>query len=329
MSDKKLITGIKPTGTPHIGNYIGAIRPALNHSSRKSFFFVADYHALTTCHESKALQESIYQVAATWLACGLNPNRSYFYRQSAIPEIFELHWILSCLSPKGLLNRSHAYKTIVDLNSDAKKDPDKGINTGLFTYPILMAADILIFNSSHIPVGQDQKQHVEIARDIAETFNKTYQDVFIVPQPIIQSDAPTIPGTDGRKMSKSYNNVIPIFSSESDLKKKIMEIKTAPLSIEDPKDPASCPVFQLYKQFATPTEVQQLSQQYTQGGMGYGTAKTLLFDAINNEISPMRTQYNAFISHPKKIDEALSQQLGEIRKIAQRTLTCVKSVIGV
>ncbi len=326
------LTGIKPTGTPHIGNYLGAIKPALSLSNTPystAFFFIADYHALTTLKDPVLLRRYTYEVAATWLSLGLDPNQVTFYKQSDIPEIFELAWILSCYASKGLLNRSHAYKSLVDTNTDLNRDTDKGISMGVFSYPVLMAADILLFNCHQVPVGQDQKQHVEIARDIAQAFNQTYGNVLVVPEPVIQKDVMTIPGSDGRKMSKNYDNTIPLFLDEKPLRKKIMQIKTDSTPVEDVKDPNSCHVFSLYSLFANDTEITNLKQRYLAGGMGYGDAKQALFECIRDTFSEAKVRYDSLMSDTTQIDTILTSGAQKARSLASNHLTLIRRAIGI
>ena len=247
---KRILTGITTTGTPHVGNYLGAIKPSLElaEENSESFFFLADYHALIKTQNTIDIKASVKDVALAWLSSGLDTDKSYFYKQSDIKEITELSWILTCITAKGLMNRAHAYKAAIAEN---KSDEDKGINMGLFSYPILMASDILIFNSTHVPVGSDQLQHLEMTRDIAQRFNHLYKKTFNIPEAIVQEDKKVIPGLDGRKMSKSYNNIIPLLSDEKTLKKSIAKIVTNSLEPGDPKDPNGCNVFNLYTQFAS------------------------------------------------------------------------------
>lgn len=256
MTVEITLTGIKPTGTPHLGNYVGAIAPAIASSRRKnatSFYFLADYHALISTQDPKRFRQSTLEVAAAWLALGLDTDRSVFYRQSDIPEIPELTWILMCVAAKGLLNRSHAYKAVVAENTEKRaKDPDKGINMGLYCYPVLMAADILMFKANKIPVGKDQVQHIEMTRDMAGRFNHIFGDTFVLPEAVIGENTAVLSGLDGRKMSKSYNNTIPLFVPEKKLRKLIMKIKTNSLGPDEPKDPEGCTLFEIYQAFATP-----------------------------------------------------------------------------
>jgi len=253
---KRILTGITTTGTPHIGNYIGAIRPAVELSSNndESFFFLADYHSIIKNQDSLSIKESVKDIALAWLSCGLDPKKTCFYRQSDVPEIMELTWILNCVTAKGLMNRAHAYKAATALNDN---DPDKGITMGLFSYPVLMAADILMFDSTHVPVGSDQMQHLEMTRDIAARFNHLYKPLFTLPEPIIDNDEKVVPGLDGRKMSKSYNNVIPLLGSDKKLKKSIMKIVTNSLEPGEPKNPNDCTLFELYKYFANADEINE------------------------------------------------------------------------
>ena len=278
---KRVLTGIKPTGLPHIGNYFGAIKPALSLSDQyDSFYFIADYHALTTIKDPKLMSDYSLNIAAAWLALGLDPEKTVFYKQSDIPEIFELAWILSCFAAKGLLNRAHAYKSAVDENLKLHHDMDHNINHGIFAYPVLMAADILLFNTDLVPVGADQKQHIEIARDIAESVNKVAGNVLTVPEPLIHDDTKLVPGIDGLKMSKNYNNTLPIFLTEKKLRKKVMQIVTDSTPVEDSKNSENCNVFKLFSLFNTTQEQEDLSKRYKKGGLGYGTVKQELYESI-------------------------------------------------
>ena len=276
---KRILTGITTTGTPHIGNYLGAIKPAINLASDfdESFYFLADYHAIIKNSDSNAVGQSVEDIALAWLSCGLDTNKSFFYRQSDVPEILELSWILSCVTAKGLMNRSHAYKSATSMNTD---EEDKGITMGLFSYPVLMAADILMFNATHVPVGNDQIQHIEMTRDIAGRFNHIYKKTFELPEAIIQDKSNTVPGIDGRKMSKSYKNIIPLLSSEKQLKKSILKIVTNSLEPGDPKDTKDCTIFSLYTYFASKDEIDELTNAYKEG-IGWGDAKNMLFEVIN------------------------------------------------
>lgn len=310
-----VLTGIKPTGTPHIGNYFGAIKPALestNITPGNAFFFIADYHALTTVKSGGEMKKLVQEIVLTWLACGLDPNKVIFYRQSDIPEIFELATILSNVTPKGLMNRAHAYKAAV-----AEKGSDDGINMGLYNYPILMAADILLFNTNFVPVGQDQKQHIEIAADIAKSFNAIYGNVLAVPQPRIKKDVAIVPGLDGRKMSKSYNNVIPLFADEAELLKCIKRITTDSSAPTDAK-PIDHPLFQIYKLFGK-TDIKT--------NIGWGQLKQDLFETANAFLKPMREKYNSLDYH--KAEKLLAEGAVKARTVAQQTLAKVKKAIGV
>jgi len=329
-SMKKIsLTGIKPTGAPHIGNYLGAIRPALElaktHDAR---YFIADYHALTSVRDKNRMQEQIYGLAATWLASGLDPEMVIFYRQSDIPEVFELSWILACMAPKGLLNRAHAYKAAVDANLETGNDPDAGVDCGLYYYPILMAADILAFSCHVVPVGQDQKQHLEITRDIAQSFNQTFGNVLTLPEPLIQEEVKTIPGIDGRKMSKSYQNEIPLFAPAKTLKKRISQIVTDSRGVAEPKDPDTCNLFTIYTHFATAGEIEALRQRYRAGGLGYGEVKAELFERINAFVSEGRSRYEELMADRNEIDRILAEGARKARAIASPLLENVRRAIG-
>lgn len=325
------LTGIKPTGTPHLGNYLGAIKTALERvESSRAIYFIADYHALTTVHDGEALRHSIREVAATWLALGLDPEQAIIYKQSDIPEIFELNWVLSCFTPKGFMNKAHAYKAKVQVNQEKGDELDSGVNMGLFGYPCLMNADILLFNSDIVPVGKDQKQHVEFARDIATRFNKNYkQDILTIPEPLIMEFTETIPGLDGRKMSKSYNNTIELFLPSKKLRKKVNKIVTNSQEVHEAKDPESCQVFALYKFFSTQEEQDQLAQRYREGGMGWGEAKQTLFEAIESHFGEARDRYDELMSHPEKIDAILADGARKAREIAQAKLSEIRQAVGV
>lgn len=330
---KTVLTGIKPTGMPHIGNYLGAIKPALaqaNNPNTRSLLFIADYHSLTSMHKADELKKATFEVAATWLACGLDPEKVIIYRQSDIPEIFELSWILSCFTPKGFMNRAHAYKARVQENQDnGKSDVDFGVSMGLYMYPVLMSADILLFDTDTVPVGEDQVQHVEFARDIAQKINHNYKtEALKLPKASIQDSVKTIPGLDGRKMSKSYNNTIPIFESEKKLRKLIMKIVTDSLPPEAPKDSNESTVFHLYKEFAAEQEIQDLKKRYEQG-IGWGDAKQTLFEAVNREITPLREKYNELKESPEIVEKILEQGAVKAREIAQQKIKSLRSTIGV
>lgn len=315
-----------------MGNYVGAIRPAINRSTEhaSSFYFIADYHAVTSVHKRDELNEYVYDVAATWLACGLDPEQTVFYRQSRIRETFELAWVLSCFTAKGLMNRAHAYKALVDKNTQEKgNDPDKGINMGVYSYPVLMAADILLFNSNIVPVGKDQVQHVEIARDIAQVFNHTYNsEALTLPDYSLVGEGEVVPGLDGRKMSKSYNNTIPLFCEEKRLEKLIKQIKTDSKGVDEPKDPGTCPLYQLATHFMPNDELQQLRADYATG-IGYGHIKMRLFSAANDVLSEPREKYNHLMENRDEVEAFLQAGEAKAAVIAQQTMDRVRETLGI
>ncbi|MFA6911470.1 MAG: tryptophan--tRNA ligase, partial [Candidatus Cloacimonadaceae bacterium] len=319
-----------PTGIPHIGNYLGAIRPAIELSKTcEARYFIADYHALNSTKDPKAIHDMTVEIAAAWLACGLDPDKALFYRQSAIPETFELLTILLAFTPKGLMNRAHAYKAMVQANNEAGKDPDDGVNMGLFTYPVLMAADILLFDADYVPVGNDQFQHVEMAVDIAQSFNFNYStDAIKLPQALAHEGAKTVVGLDGRKMSKSYGNIIPLFASEKQLRKLIMKIVTNSQSVEEPKDPDSCSVFALYKCVADEAQIEALRQRYLAGGMGWGHAKQELFDRMNEALSPCRKRYEELMANQDYIHQVLKEGSEKARPLAAAKIRQLRKIIG-
>jgi tryptophanyl-tRNA synthetase len=327
-----VLTGITTTGTPHIGNYVGAIRPAIAASRQrdvKSFLFLADYHSLVKGRDPEQMARSTLEIAATWLACGLDPNRVYLYRQSDIPEIPELAWILTCVTAKGLMNRAHAYKAAVAENEAGdSKDPDKGITMGLFCYPILMSADILMFKANKVPVGKDQKQHVEMARDIAQRFNHHFGETFVVPDAVIDEPTAVLPGLDGRKMSKSYGNTIPIFLAEKDLRKSIMKIKTNSLEPGQPKDPDDSVLFQIYAAFASKPETAVLRKRYADG-IGWGDMKQLLFEYINDHVRAMRSEYERLIAAPDQVEAVLRAGAEKARAVSVPFLGEIRERVGV
>lgn len=327
---KTILTGIKPTDHPHIGNYLGAIRPGLElvSQAQTSLLFIADYHAITTVQNPKEVKNFTNSVAAAWLACGLDPERTIIYRQSDVPEIFELSWILSCVAPKGLFNRAHAYKAKLQENEIAQNaDLDSGVSMGLFCYPVLMAADILLFNADFVPVGEDQVQHVEIARDVAQKFNRIYGDILKLPKALVKIEK-AVPGIDGRKMSKSYGNHIPMFADSEKLRKLIMKIVTDSLPPEAPKDPKTSILFELYKEFASVEKVSELAQQYDRG-VGWGEVKQKLLVAIEECFRSPREIYNDYISHPEKIDRILINGATKARAIAGPVMQKVRlAVLG-
>jgi tryptophanyl-tRNA synthetase len=325
------LTGIKPTGDLHIGNYFGAIKPALELANEyDARYFIADYHALNTMKDPKELNATIREVAAGWLAAGLDPEKVIFYRQSAIPEVFELTTMLMAFTSKGLMNRAHAYKAASQENIEKGGDTDAGINMGLFTYPVLMAADIILFDSDIVPVGKDQVQHIEMAQDIAQSVNANYgQQVLKIPQAGVQENAAVVPGLDGRKMSKSYGNVIPIFAPEKTLRKTIMRITTNSQTVEDPKNPDESQIFQLYKLFAQKSEQDALASRYRAGGMGWGEAKEELFNAANRCLTPMRERYDAIMADIPLLDKILEQGAEKARPIAAATIKRFRKAAGV
>ncbi|MDR3333325.1 MAG: tryptophan--tRNA ligase [Treponema sp.] len=328
---KIALTGIKPTGILHIGNYFGAIKPALELTREyDARYFIADYHALNTIKDPRELSANIREVAAGWLAAGLDPEAVIFYRQSSIPETFELTTMLMAFTSKGLMNRAHAYKAAVQENTEKKDDPDAGVNMGLFTYPVLMAADILLFDSDVVPVGKDQVQHVEMAQDIAGAVNFNYkQELLKVPQAVVQNTVAVVPGLDGRKMSKSYGNTIPLFAPEKQLRKLIMRILTNSQVVEEPKDPETSQIFLLYKLFATREEQGALARRYQEGGMGWGEAKEELFQVINRELTPLRNRFEAIMGDPEKLDATLAQGAERARPIAAATVARFRKAAGI
>lgn len=332
MHKRRILTGITTSGTPHLGNYVGAVRPAIAASRREdaeSFYFLADYHALIKCGDPARVQRSTLEIAATWLACGLDPDKVFFYRQSDIPEIPELTWLLTCVTAKGLLNRAHAYKAAVDANSAAGEDADAGINAGLYMYPVLMAADILIFNAHEVPVGRDQIQHIEMARDIGQRFNHLYgEDYFTLPEARVEDNVATLPGTDGRKMSKSYNNTIPLFDPPAKLRSAIMGIVTDSRAPGEPKDIANSNVFALYQAFATPEETWDMRAAYARG-IAWGDAKQKLFERIDVELAPLRERYEALIANPARIEELLHAGAARARERSQPFIARLRHAAGI
>ena len=329
-TEKTVLTGIKPTGTPHIGNYIGALKPLIEQSqTQKTFVFIADLHALNSIHDATQIKQHTYEIAALLISMGLNLENAILFRQSDIDEIYQLNSLLMNVTPKGLMNRAHSYKAAMDKNIAVGDDVDAGINMGLYTYPILMTADILLYNSDIVPVGSDQKQHVEFARDIAGYFNKIYGETFKLPTPVIGQDTGLIPGLDGRKMSKSYDNTIPLMAPEKELKKKIMRIITDSKTPEDVKDPDESTIYQLYKHFATDAEIAEFAEMFRRGGMGYGTAKTILFDKVNSVLANARMEYERLMSNTNEIEQILQDGATRARPVAAETLHRVtKAMLG-
>ena len=326
------LTGITTTGTPHLGNYVGAILPAIEASRRRdvqSFYFLADYHALVKCQDPALVHRSRLEVAATWLALGLDVDNVIFYAQTDIPEILELTWMLTCVTAKGLMNRAHAYKAAVADNvADPDKDPDKGVTMGLFCYPILMAADILMFKASTIPVGKDQIQHLEMARDIAARFNHLYGEHFVLPEAVVDEKTAVLVGLDGRKMSKSYGNTIPLFEPEKTLRKLIMRIKTNSLPPEAPKDPEGCTLFQLYQAFASAEEAATMRARYARG-IGWGEMKQALFEYLNARLSEPRQRYRALLEQPDHIERILKRGAARAREYSAPFLAELRRAVGI
>ncbi|MDO9146050.1 tryptophan--tRNA ligase [Rhodoferax sp.] len=330
MRIERFLTGITTSGTPHLGNYVGSIRPSVSHSLRpgvESFYFLADYHALIKVGDPTRIQRSTLEIAASWLACGLNPDRVVFYRQSDVPEIPELTWFLSCVLGKGVLNRAHAYKAAVDKNTAAGNDPDADVNVGLFMYPVLMGADILMFNAHQVPVGRDQVQHIEMARDMAHSFNHRYGDHFVAPEAAIEDHVATLPGLDGRKMSKSYDNTIPLFAPREQLKKLIGSIVTDSTAPGEAKAVEGSTLFQIYQAFASTAETEALRQAYA-AGISWADAKHLVFERIDQEIAPMRAAYQDLIDNPAKIEAVLLAGATKARTIATPFMGQLRHAVG-
>lgn len=325
------LTGITCTGEPHIGNYVGAIKPGIDashDSSKQSFFFVADLHALIKCQSPEVVYASSLSITCAWLALGLNKDNAVFYKQSDVPEISELCWILNCVAAKGLMNRAHAYKAAVDKNNLNKNDPDYVVTMGLYSYPVLMAADILMFKANQVPVGKDQIQHVEMARDIAARFNHIYGELLTLPEAYIDAKTPVLNGLDGRKMSKSYNNTIPIFLEEKQLRKAINKIKTNLQEPGEPKDPDVSTVFQIWQAFASKEQTLEMREKF-KNGIGWGDAKKALFELINNRLKEPREKYKELLSNPSEIEEFLQEGSNKARAISLPLLHEIKQAIGI
>jgi len=321
MTQPRALTGIQPSGIPHVGNLKGAIEPALAlQETHEPYYFIASYHALTTVRDAEVLRNFQFEAAATWLAFGLDPERTSLFLQQDVPEVAELSWILSCITNQGLLERAHAYK--------AARDTGREINVGTFCYPVLMAADILIYDSHHVPVGKDQKQHVEMARDMAQRFNDRYGEVFVLPEPLIREEVATVPGLDGRKMSKSYDNTLPLFLPPKQLRKRIMKIVTQTSDVEAPKDPDTCNVFALYKLFADDAQQQALADRYRAGGMGFGNAKQELFEVLDAVLEEPRARYQELVADPTQVQAVLDQGAARARSVAQDTMGRVREACG-
>jgi len=332
MAQDIYLTGITTTGTPHIGNYVGAIRPGIAASkdpSKKNYYFLADYHALAKAEDPDRVHQSSLEIAASWLALGLDTDNAVFYRQSDIDEILHLTWILTSATAKGLMNRAHSYKAVVQANVESgTRDPDKGIMMALYSYPILMAADILMFKSTKIPVGRDQKQHVEMTRDIAQRFNHRYGEILVISEAVISDDTALLSGLDGRKMSKSYNNIIPLFADEKKLRKLIMKIKTNSQEPGEPKDTEGSALFDIYKAFATEGEIRDMEKRYADG-IAWGEMKQVLFEYINEHIKPARQEYQRLIDDPAMIEQELTKGAEKAREVSVPFLAEIRYAIGI
>lgn len=332
MNKAIVLTGITTSGTPHLGNYVGAIRPAIEHSRDddvQPFYFMADYHALIKCRDPERVRQSSLEIAATWLALGLDTANAVFYRQSDVPEITELAWLLTCVTAKGLMNRAHAYKAAVQDNEEAgEADPDKGVTMGLFNYPILMAADILMFNANKVPVGKDQIQHIEMARDIGQRFNHLYGEHFVLPEAVVGAESAVLQGLDGRKMSKSYDNTIALFEPENRLRKLIMKIKTNSLQPGEPKDPDTCTLFGIFRAFASAEETAAVRRRYAEG-IAWGEMKQYLFEYLNDHLKAPRERYEALLQSPDRIEEALQDGAQRARAVAVPFMQRLRASVGI
>lgn len=319
----RILTGIQSTGVPHLGNILGAIQPAIELSKKsenQSLFFIADLHSLTQIKDAKTLRENTLSVAATWLAFGFDTEKNIFYRQSDVPEVCELTWYLSCLTPYPMLANAHSFKDKSGRLAD--------VNAGLFTYPVLMAGDIILYGANFVPVGKDQLQHLEMTRDIASAFNNKFGDTFVVPEPLIDERVMIIPGIDGQKMSKSYNNYINIFLPEKELRKVIMSIITDSTPIEQPKSPDTCNVFALYKHVATNEQLSAMRENYAKGGYGYGHAKQVLYEVILEKYKKERELFNNYMNNQKELENKLKLGADKAREIAQSVLSGVREKLG-
>jgi tryptophanyl-tRNA synthetase len=331
MKKRTVLTGITTTGTPHLGNYVGAIKPAVQASFNtdvQSYYFLADFHALIKNRDPEAIGRSTIEIAASFLALGLDTRSAVFYRQSDIPEITELTWILTCSTAKGLMNRAHAYKGMVQGNVEAGEDADFGINLGLFSYPVLMSADILMFKTNEVPVGRDQVQHLEMARDIAQRFNHHYGELMVLPEAVVEDHVAVLPGQDGRKMSKSYRNSIPLWLPQKKLRKAIMKIVTNSLEPGQPKDPDDSVLFTIYSAFATRAQRDELRQAYLDG-IAWGEAKQAVFELINSELDEPRKRYEELIAEPEKIEAILLDGASKARAFATPYLAQIREAIGI
>ncbi len=327
----RVLTGITTTGSPHLGNYVGAIRPAIEASRKEGnlpFYFLADFHALIKSRDPAQVHQSSQEIAATWLALGLDTDNAVFYRQSDVPEIPELCWFLTCMAAKGLMNRAHAYKAAVQANEESGEDPDFGVAMGLYSYPVLMAADILMFNATRVPVGKDQIQHVEMARDIAGRFNHHYGESFVLPEAVVDDSVAVLQGLDGRKMSKSYNNTIPLFLPEKKLKKHINKIKTNLLEPGESKDPDTSTVFQIWQAFASEQQTEEMRQAFKEG-IAWGEAKKQLFELINAEVAEPRERYEELMANPAHIESVLKEGAEKARSYATPFLAELRKAVGI
>ncbi|HQO52195.1 MAG TPA: tryptophan--tRNA ligase [Ottowia sp.] len=327
---RRVLTGITTTGTPHLGNYVGSIRAAVRASREpgvQSFYFLADYHALIKCDDPARIQRSTLEIAASWLAAGLDPEQVTFYRQSDIPEIPELTWLLTCVTGKGLLNRAHAYKAMLDKNAATGADPDSDVTAGLFMYPVLMAADILMFKAHQVPVGRDQIQHIEMARDIAASFNHLYGELLTLPEALIDDNVALLPGLDGRKMSKSYDNTIALFGPREQLRRQIMSIVTDSRAPGEPKDTEGSALYQIYRAFADDAEAAQFARAFADG-IAWGEAKQRLFERIDAEIGPMRERYQHLMSHPAEVEALLRRGADKARALATPLMRELRQAVG-
>ena len=321
MPSPRALTGIQPSGLPHLGNYKGMIEPALKlQEDHEAYYFIASYHAMTTLKDPEALRANQRDAAAVWLACGLDPERTALFLQQDVPEVCELSWILGCQIGLGYLERAHAYK--------AAQEAGKSINLGTFSYPVLMAADILLYDSQIVPVGQDQKQHVELTRDWAQAFNQRYGEVFVLPQPVIREEVAVVPGVDGRKMSKSYGNDIAVMLGGKKLRKRVMKITTDSRTLEEPKAPETCNVFALYKLFAAPAQQAELAERYRAGGMGYGHAKQALYEQLEASLGDVRERHRELMADPDQVDEVLAAGAAKARGVARETMRRVRDAVG-
>ena len=327
----RVLTGITTSGSPHLGNYVGAIRPAIvasQSADHESFFFLADYHALIKAQDPERLHQSTKEIAAAWLALGLDTRKAVFYRQSDIPEIPQLTWLLTCMTAKGLMNRAHAYKGSVADNVAAGEDGDYAINMGLFSYPILMAADILMFNAQTIPVGRDQIQHVEMARDIAQRFNHRYGELFQLPAAQVDDNVAILQGLDGRKMSKSYGNTIPLFLAEKQLKKHINKIVTNLLEPGEPKDAETSTVFQIWRAFANEKQTAEMRVRFAEG-IGWGEAKKELYELLNEQLREPRERYNELLQDPARVENALAEGAEKARVESSELMRQLRDAVGI